>query len=101
MPRDASDVERQELEDKINRYLVDNWGKAYTADEIMAHLKTFMGEPWCEFMKIRPAKTIVTSKLEEMVKRGKIDAKSGINDRTGHEERCYYVPDMTPIETDL
>ena len=81
--------------------MVDNWGNAYTVDEIMVYVKTFEGELWCEFMKTKLAKTIVTSKLEEMVKREKIRAKSNINERTGHEERYYYVPDMTPPEIDL
>ena len=101
MPIDVSDVERSELEDKINQYLVDNWGAAYTVDEIMDHLKSFNDEPWCEFMKTQLAKSIVTSKLEEMVKRTKIQTKDEIDDRTGHEERYYYVPDMSPLNLDL
>ena len=101
MPLDAANVERYELEDSINCYLVDNWGTAYTVDEIMAYVKTFEGEPWCKFMKAEFAKTIVTSKLKEMAEREEIQTKSTIDERTGNKEHYYYVPDATPPRLDL
>ena len=101
MPKDASDVERRELEDKINHYLVDNWGTSYTVDEIIDHLKTFEGELWCEFMKTKFARSIVVSKLKEMVEQEKIRAKDEIDETTGCNERYYYVPDMSLPTLDL